>query len=265
MNCPFCESPLAPSTKFCPHCGTSVIGGPPPESHHPYGPPQYGPMPPPTSGLAIASLVAGLIGWTFAPIVGALVAVVTGHMARAEIRSRRGEVSGDGLALTGLILGYVQLVLAALALLVIVAIFGFAFTQISQARRVAGPPPPKVLVAPSEAVRPAAGADVDTRVIRIISAQMGVPEEQVTPGSSLVEDLHADEFDRVEIVMELEEAFQVTITDEEAETARTVGQVIALIQAKRTAPADDDPARDGLPAEAPEPGFTRGHDGPGRI
>ena len=38
-----------------------------------------------TSALAITSLVSGLLGWTFLPLVGSLVAIITGHMARAEI------------------------------------------------------------------------------------------------------------------------------------------------------------------------------------
>jgi acyl carrier protein len=253
MNCPFCESPLAPGTKFCPHCGTDVTGGPPPAGYHPYGPPQYGPMPPPTSSLAITSLVAGLVGWFLVPIIGALVAVVTGHMARAEIRTRRGELSGDGLAVTGLILGYIQLVLAALVLLAVLAFFGFAVSQISQSQPKAMTGPPPAAVAPPAAVSPAAGDDVGAQVIRIVGAQMGVPEEQVTPGTSLAEDLGVDELDHAEIMLRLEEAFQVAITAEEAEQVQTVGQAIDLIEAKRAAPAGGESAPDGPPGDAPEP------------
>lgn len=63
----------------------------------------------PTSGLAVTSLVFGILNWFLLPLIGALVAVVTGHMARSDIR--RSGRQGDGLALGGLILGYVGLVL----------------------------------------------------------------------------------------------------------------------------------------------------------
>ena len=48
-----------------------------------------------TSSLAIASLVSGILGWTLLPVLGTLVAIVTGHMARAEIRRRLQERAGD--------------------------------------------------------------------------------------------------------------------------------------------------------------------------
>lgn len=57
-----------------------------------------------TSGLAWVSLIFGILGWLLLPLIGALTAVITGHMARAEIR-RTGK-QGDGMAIAGLILGY---------------------------------------------------------------------------------------------------------------------------------------------------------------
>lgn len=63
-----------------------------------------------TSTLAVVSLVFGILSWLVLPFVGALIAVVCGHLARSEIRrSEPGSLSGDGLALTGLILGYLHL------------------------------------------------------------------------------------------------------------------------------------------------------------
>jgi len=76
----------------------------------------------PTSSLAIASLVSGILGWTLLPFVGTLVAIVTGHMARAEIRRSQGMVAGDGLAVGGLVLGWLS---AALWVVGIVVIFVF--------------------------------------------------------------------------------------------------------------------------------------------
>ena len=73
-----------------------------------------------TNTLAIVALVAGIAGLTVIPFVSSIVAVVTGHMARKEVR-RTGE-QGDGLALAGLITGYIGIGLG-----VLVAILLFAF------------------------------------------------------------------------------------------------------------------------------------------
>ena len=70
------------------------------------------------SGLAIASLVCGLVGWTFLPFFGAIAAIITGHLAKKDIRDSGGTKSGDGMALAGLILGYVQIGLIVLAIIV---------------------------------------------------------------------------------------------------------------------------------------------------
>lgn len=77
---------------------------------------------PPTNSLAIVSLAAGILSWFLCPLVGGVVAVITGHIARGQIR-RSGE-AGDGLALVGLILGYAHLVVAALVALTYVLVFG---------------------------------------------------------------------------------------------------------------------------------------------
>ena len=62
----------------------------------------------PTSTLAIVSLVGALLGFTFFPVVGTIVALVTGYMARNETRSIPPRASGDGLATAGIIIGWVQ-------------------------------------------------------------------------------------------------------------------------------------------------------------
>ena len=69
-------------------------------------------------------MVSGLLGWTFVPWIGSLVAVITGHMARAEIRREPDRVEGDGMAVAGLVLGYAMLVLSVIGLLLIVLFFG---------------------------------------------------------------------------------------------------------------------------------------------
>ena len=77
-----------------------------------------------TSALAITSLVSGILGWTLLPLLGALVAIITGHMARREIRAANGQLDGDGLAVTGLVLGWINVMLAVLLVLVIFMFFG---------------------------------------------------------------------------------------------------------------------------------------------
>lgn len=71
---------------------------------------------PRTSVLAIVSLIFGLLGWMTMPVIGSLIAIVTGHMARRNIRQSFGEIQGDGWAVAGLVLGWVPIILAMLAL-----------------------------------------------------------------------------------------------------------------------------------------------------
>jgi Domain of unknown function (DUF4190) len=87
----------------------------------------------PTNSLAIVSLVAGIASYFVVPVIGAVVAIITGHMARGQIR-RTGE-GGSGLALAGLILGYVHLLLAVIvvgAVLIGLGIAGAAIFGQSQ-------------------------------------------------------------------------------------------------------------------------------------
>lgn len=74
------------------------------------------------------------------------------------------------------------------------------------------------------------GQNIQERVIEIISAQMGVSKENVKAETHIVNDLGADSLDTVEMVMELEEEFDITIPDEDAEKIQTVGQAIKYIE-----------------------------------
>lgn len=67
------------------------------------------------------------------------------------------------------------------------------------------------------------------RVKEIIVEQLGVSADQVTPEASFVDDLRADSLDTVELVMALEEEFDLEIPDEEAEKIKTVGDAIRHI------------------------------------
>jgi hypothetical protein len=75
-----------------------------------------------TNTLSIVALVSGIVGLTFIPFLASIVAVVTGHMARAEVR-RTGE-QGGGLALAGLIMGYVGIGLAVIVISLLFAFLG---------------------------------------------------------------------------------------------------------------------------------------------
>ncbi|TAA42400.1 DUF4190 domain-containing protein [Pseudoxanthomonas winnipegensis] len=78
----------------------------------------------PTSSLAVVSLVFGILGWSLLPTIGALVAIITGHMARAEIRRSQGALDGDGMAVAGLVLGWLHLVLLVLGIAALFLFFG---------------------------------------------------------------------------------------------------------------------------------------------
>ena len=69
----------------------------------------------------------------------------------------------------------------------------------------------------------------EDRVIEIVCENLGVNKEQVTRSTSFIEDVGADSLDIVELVMELEEEFEITIPDQ-AEKIKTVGDMIDYIQ-----------------------------------
>jgi acyl carrier protein len=71
---------------------------------------------------------------------------------------------------------------------------------------------------------------VEERVIEIVCENLGVSKEQVTRNTSFIEDVGADSLDIVELVMELEEEFEITIPDEQAEKIKTVGEAIDYIE-----------------------------------
>ena len=67
------------------------------------------------------------------------------------------------------------------------------------------------------------------KIKQIISEQLGVDEAEVTSSASFVDDLGADSLDQVELVMALEEAFGLEISDEDAEKMRTVQDAVDYI------------------------------------
>ena len=75
-------------------------------------------------------------------------------------------------------------------------------------------------------------SELQERVINIVSDQMGVDVKEVTAETNFVNDLMADSLDNVELVMEMEDEFEISIPDEEAEKLLTVGQAIEYLATK---------------------------------
>jgi hypothetical protein len=89
-----------------------------------------GPVSAPNSSLAIVSLIAGVLGLTLFPLIGSIIAVITGPMAKKEIRESAGTLSGEGLATAGMILGWIGIGLSVFGLCIVGVVFGFSFCLI---------------------------------------------------------------------------------------------------------------------------------------
>ncbi len=75
-------------------------------------------------------------------------------------------------------------------------------------------------------------ADIEAKVKEIVINKLGVEESQVTTNASFTNDLGADSLDTVELVMEFEKAFGITIPDEDAEKIGTVGDAVNYLKSK---------------------------------
>jgi len=75
-------------------------------------------------------------------------------------------------------------------------------------------------------------AEVESKVREIISEQLGVSADEVTPDASFIEDLGADSLDIVELVMALEEEYGMEISDDEAQKLTTVGEAWNYVKGK---------------------------------
>lgn len=117
MICGNCGNEVKTSNQFCERCGAAVstTGNPSPPTVTPGT--ESAPL---KSGKATGSLIAGLAGFLFFP--ASIVAIVLGHMSRAEIRKSQGRLTGNGNALAGLILGYFVVAWLPVIVLIIAAI-----------------------------------------------------------------------------------------------------------------------------------------------
>ena len=78
-----------------------------------YTPPSAAPQ---NSGMAIASLIASILGLTLFPTIGSIIGLILGYMARNQIRDSGGTIGGDGLARAGIIVGWIGIGLMAIGI-----------------------------------------------------------------------------------------------------------------------------------------------------
>jgi hypothetical protein len=79
----------------------------------------------PSSTMAIVSLISGILGLTFIPLIGAIAALITGYMARQETRAIPPRASGDGMATAGIILGWIGIGILVVGICCAIAWFVF--------------------------------------------------------------------------------------------------------------------------------------------
>jgi type IV pilus assembly protein PilA len=115
-NCVQCGNALAASDRFCAVCGRLVPGvSAPIAASSPLTPGAHAP----TSGKAIASLICGVF---FFVLPSSIAAVVLGHLSLSEIKKSAGRIQGQGLAIAGLVLGYMGLAVIPIAIIAAIAI-----------------------------------------------------------------------------------------------------------------------------------------------
>ena len=73
-------------------------------------------------------------------------------------------------------------------------------------------------------------SEIEARVKQIIVEKFGVMESQVTPEASFTNDLSADSLDRVELIMEIEDEFGISIPEDQAENIATVGDAVKFVE-----------------------------------
>lgn len=128
MECPHCQAPNPEGTTTCRECGRPLIQ----ESTAPFTDripsPSLIQSAPRNSDMAVASVILSILGWTFLPVIGAALGVLLGYLAKDEIRRSQGALGGKDLATLGQVLGYANLAVVALVIVltVLATILGIA-------------------------------------------------------------------------------------------------------------------------------------------
>jgi type IV pilus assembly protein PilA len=117
MFCALCGADNPNDGQFCGKCGSVLQGQrgmpPPGANYETFGAPYVGPTQ--TSGKAIGSLICGILFFFFP---SAVVAIILGHLSLSDIRKERGRLTGHGLAMAGLVLGYVGVAVIPVVLII---------------------------------------------------------------------------------------------------------------------------------------------------
>jgi hypothetical protein len=128
MFCAKCGTLVEEGSKFCQKCGMPVAqaAAPPPAATAP--PVGFQPAAAiKTSGMAVASLVLGIIGMVFFPFVPSVLAIIFGAIGLGQVNKSNGLLKGKGMATAGIILGIVAIVI----MIIVVATFGYSLTWLS--------------------------------------------------------------------------------------------------------------------------------------
>jgi type IV pilus assembly protein PilA len=117
MYCPKCGKPNADASQFCTSCGQILTSQTVVPSQPAVG--TVGAPAPETSGKAVASLICGCLSFIFP---AAIAAIILGHISRSEIRKSAGRLTGSGIALTGLVFGYIGVSFVPILIIAAIAI-----------------------------------------------------------------------------------------------------------------------------------------------
>lgn len=139
-RCPSCGQTVPTDALICPFCNYDFRTG---QRYYPPAPYGYGPPPQPqTNGLAVTSMILGILGLVGLFIIGPILALVFGYISKGQIDASNGWQGGRGFAITGIILGYVGIALTILFVVLFVWIFSVFGPEIERQIRASLTPTP---------------------------------------------------------------------------------------------------------------------------